>query len=378
MRLSRSRLSTFSSGFDGARGNLDFRPLAPGQECRERGGVRSDGRDAMTKMQVVLTMDCEPTTETSHPAATGPADWRAGEDAVRGYVEIADSYGFPVTLFVHPEAAVAQPDLFRDLEARGACLGLHMHPWKYSLWRHGGTKYLAHYGGLSRVAQGELLAEASAIWAEAIGHRPDYFRPGTFSANDSVFAVLAEQGFRGGSCTAPGRVIPEMQAIWTGGQPDPHRANPVFRQAVGELAFANMPLSADFSRHLSGPAGRSMYADFRPDVDWPGQYGVSYRTIATNIVAQVTERAPAVPVLNAITHNHYRYRDASDPVYGRLRVMLDEMVSACSAAGRDAVGATLKDVADAVFASPVVREPFVCEGAVFDLDAGRARIDTAA
>ena len=53
-----------------------------------------------------------------------------------------------------------------------------------------------------------------------------------------------------------------------------------------------MPLSADFSRLLAGPAGRSMYADFRPDVDWPGQYGISYRTIATNIVNQVRERAP--------------------------------------------------------------------------------------
>jgi hypothetical protein len=51
-----------------------------------------------------------------------------------------------------------------------------------------------------------------------------------------------------------------------------------------------MPLSADFPRALQGPVGRSMYADFRPDVDWPGQYGVSYRTIATNIVAQVLER----------------------------------------------------------------------------------------
>jgi hypothetical protein len=57
---------------------------------------------------VVLTMDCEPTTATSHPAATGPANWSAGEDAVLEYVEIAAQYGLPVTFFVHPEAAVAQ------------------------------------------------------------------------------------------------------------------------------------------------------------------------------------------------------------------------------------------------------------------------------
>src|SRR5262249_5405258 len=223
------------------------------------------------EIRVVLTMDCEPTTATSHPAATGPATWSAGEDAVLGYVEIAAKYGLPVTMFVHPEAAVAQADMFRELERAGACLGLHMHPWKYALWRHQGRKFMAHYGGLSADEQEQLLVEASGIWSEAIGHRPRYFRPGTFSANDSLFRVLADQGFRGGSGTAPGRLIPEMQAIWTGAPAAPHRASAVFRQAQGALDFANMPLSADFSRALAGPAGRSMFADFRPDVDWPGQ-----------------------------------------------------------------------------------------------------------
>jgi hypothetical protein len=330
----------------------------------------------MQEIKLVLTMDCEPTTATSHPAATGPATWRAGEDAVCGYVEIAAQYGLPVTLFVHPEAAVAQSAMFCELERGGACLGLHMHPWKYSLWRHQGRKYMAHYGGLSPAEQSELLAESAAIWADSIGHRPEYFRPGTFSANDAIFAVLETQGFRGGSCTAPGRLIPEMQAIWSGGQPDPHRASGIFRQAQGNLDFANMPLSADFSRLLAGPAGRSMYADFRPDVDWPGQYDISYRTIATNIVNQVRERAPSVPVLNTITHNHYAFRNIADPVFARLKVMLDEMLIACRAAGLREVGATLKDVADEVLALPTAREPFICEGAIFDLAAGRAEIGT--
>jgi Polysaccharide deacetylase len=329
------------------------------------------------EIKVVLTMDCEPTTATSHPAATGPANWSAGEDAVLGYVEAAARYGLPVTFFVHPEAAVAQAAMFRDLERNGACLGLHMHPWKYALWRHQGRKYFAHYGGLSSAEQHELLAESSAIWADAIGHRPEYFRPGTFSANDAIFAVLESQGFRGGSCTAPGRVIPEMQAIWVAGQPDPHRGHPAFRQARGNLNFANMPLSADFSRALNGPANRSMYADFRPDVDWPGQYDVSYRTIAANIVMQVRERAPAVPILSTITHNHYAYRDAGDPVTLRLRTMLDEMMTACEAAGIEAKGATLREVSDDVLAHPAVQEPFVCEGAIFDLAGQRAELERA-
>lgn len=330
----------------------------------------------MDEIKIVLTMDCEPTTATTHASATGPADWNAGEDAVRGYVQIAAEYGLPVTFFVHPEAALAQAAMWQELERSGACLGLHMHPWKYSLWRHQGQKYLAHYGGLTALEQSELLVEAGAIWTQHIGHRPLYFRPGTFSANDAIFQVLASHGFRGGSCTAPGRVIPEMQAIWTGGQADPHRANAVFRQALGALEFANMPLSADFSQLLAGPAGRNMFADFRPDVDWPGQYGVEYRTIAKNIVEQVQERAPKVPVLNSITHNQYAYRNSADPVYRRLRTMLDEMLGACQRAGLRAVGATLNDVADDVLAQPPVQEPFVCEGAIFDPEASRTRLGT--
>jgi hypothetical protein len=119
-----------------------------------------------------------------------------------------------------------------------------------------------------------------------------------------------------------------------------------------------------------------MFADFRPDVDWPGQYDVSYRTIATNIVAQVRQRAPRVPVLNAITHNHYPYRNPADPVYRRLRVMLDEMLAGCDRAGLCVVGATLQDVADEVLALPPVQEPFICEGAIFDLTSTQAKIET--
>ena len=74
---------------------------------------------AVGAIKVVLTMDCEPTTATSHLAATGPADWTVGEDAVRGYVEVTGEYGLPVAFFVHPEAAVAQGKMFRELEDGG-------------------------------------------------------------------------------------------------------------------------------------------------------------------------------------------------------------------------------------------------------------------
>lgn len=320
----------------------------------------------MKEVGVMMTMDCEPTTATSHPTATGPRDWEHGETAVRGYWEAGKARGFPITYFVHPETAIGQSSLFRQLEQEGACVGLHMHPWKYSVWRHNSKRYFAHYGGLSAEEQKSLLAEASPLWAEAMGHAPLYFRPGTFSANDAIFQVLSELGFRGGSCSAPGRMLPEMRAIWTGAEPDPHRANGEFRQVKGDLDFVNVPLSMDFSQLLAGRIGRRMYADLRPDTDWPAQYGVAWDTIARNILAQITERDPAVPVVTVITHNHYDYFSPNDPATQRLTLMLDALQSTAKAANIRLVGTTLDRVVDKILASPPVAEPFVCEGAVFD------------
>ena len=211
------------------------------------------------------------------------------------------------------------------------------------------------------------MREASAVWSEAIGSRPLYFRPGTFSANDAIFKVLAESGFRGGSCSAPGRVLPEFRAIWTGTERDPHRGSAEFRQAQGNLDFAEMPLSADFSALLKGRVGRRMHADLRPDTDWEAQYGVSYKTIARNIVAQVIERNPAVPVINLMTHNHYDFRNERADATRRLHVVFEELKLACAAAGVHAVGATLANIADAVLAAPPVKEAFVSEGTVFEI-----------
>ena len=121
-----------------------------------------------------------------------------------------------------------------------------------------------------------------------------------------------------------------------------------------------------------------MHADLRPDTDWEAQYGVSYKTIARNIVAQVIERNAAVPVINLMTHNHYDYRDGSAAATRRLHVIFRELGAACAAAGVQAVGATLADVADAVLAMPAVKEPFVSEGTVFEIAGAVSTLKTAA
>src|SRR5690554_6114572 len=246
----------------------------------------------MKDISIVLTMDCEPTLETTHSTATGPADFAMSERAIIGLFEIADSYGFPVTYFVHPETIREQADLFKDLEAKGACIGLHMHPWKYSQWRYDGKRYLEHFGQLAYQDQVALLSEAATIWHDAMGKQPLYFRPGTFSGNDATFRAVMDTGFLGGSLSAPGRVYREIRSVWTGTEPDPHRPNADFRLMPGNMPIANMPLSADFSRLLDMGRGRRLHPDFRPDIDWLERFGIDYRSISENILTQTMDRAP--------------------------------------------------------------------------------------
>ena len=104
----------------------------------------------MKEVAVMMTMDCEPTKATSHPTATGPRNWEHGEAAVRGYWEAGKARGFPITYFVHPETTIGQPALFKQLEKEGACLGLHMHPWKYSVWRHNSEAFFRALWGSER------------------------------------------------------------------------------------------------------------------------------------------------------------------------------------------------------------------------------------
>lgn len=292
----------------------------------------------MDEIYVLVTMDVEPALPADRPAAsTGPLNYEDSRRFIRGYSDIAGEFGCPVTYMIHPEAAAAHPDLFHEEEARGACLGLHLHPWKF-----GDGHYKAHFGGLSEPMQIAILSEAISIWRQAIGRRPEYFRPGTFSANDNTFGVLEQLGFLGGSVSIPGRVYPDLNAVWAGAVPDPHRANRHFRQMPGDLGFVNIPLSVDFSEQQDRD-GRLFYWDLRPD--WRA---ADYRRIATNMVAQLIARDPKVPVIQMVTHNDNDFSNPNDRVCGNFRTALTEVTEAIRKAGKCAVGSTFANVGERV------------------------------
>jgi hypothetical protein len=287
------------------------------------------------EIHVVVTMDCEPLRppERQGAATSGPASLELSERAIQGYVAIAGERGWPVSFFVHPEAALAQPRLYLELAEAGHDLGLHIHPYK-----HDPVRFRSHFGALSAERQRVLLAEGSALWAHALGRRPTLFRPGTFSANDSTFPVLEEMGFLGGSISCPGRNYPDLYAVWSGAPVDPHRGHRTFRLLPGDLDFVNLPLSVDLSR-LEERNGRHFHWDLRPDY-----LSADYPTIARNMVGQLQERRPAVPVLMLVTHNDHDYLDETDRVCRNYRASLAAMAQACEEAGLQAVGSTVETV----------------------------------
>lgn len=282
-------------------------------------------------IHVAITMDCEPPKDIGIENASGPVSWEESELSIRGYDGIAREFGFPVTYFQHPEVALHHAPLMLELEAGGACIdGLHLHPWKFD-----NERYNAHFGGLSARDQYAIISEASALFRHGLGRRPRYFRPGTFSANDDTFRVLVELGFVGGSVSAPERNFVELNSVWNGAPKDPHRPHPDFRHCVGELPFANIPLSSDFSSE-GQLNGRPYYRDLRPDYEDSPQ---GFRQIVRNIIHQISDRAPALPVLNLVTHNDHPYSDPSNAVTENYVAVLDEISGCCAKLGIRAAGA---------------------------------------
>ena len=297
---------------------------------------------------IVVTMDCErPRTETNLKA-TGPMSWEDSDAFIRGYVKIAHDFNFPVSFFLHPEVAIAQKELFLELEKKGACIdGLHLHPWKFS-----DGKYRAHLGGMSEEDQRAIILKAIALYQSGLNRRPKYFRPGTFSANDATYRVLVDLGFRGGSLSVPGRIYKDLYAIWTGCYPDPHRANKEMRQLEGDLPFANMPLTCDNSK-LEKKGEHYFYRDLRPDYE-----EVDYNVLVTNVVNQLKQRKPAIPVINLVTHNENDYNDYANRVCKNYITVLNEITKVCKSEGLEVEGTTIDKICDMVFKLPIKENIF--------------------
>lgn len=310
----------------------------------------------MKKLHVVLTIDVEIPTSESHDSSSGPPDHESGGKWSRAYADIATRFGLPVTFFVHPEVMLKQSALYQQLESEGHCLGLHIHAWRFD------RRYQCEFGGLTENQARQMLSEATGMWQSVCGNRPEYFRPGTMSSNDSIFRVLNDLGFRGGSMSLPGRVFPDKHAVWAGAPLDPHRAHSHFRLLEGEMEFANMPVSVDTSQ-VHEKDGRTFYMDLRPDfVD------VDQTATVNKVLDQLIARDPEVPCINLVTHNDYDFSDPDCLVTRNFVEILTSIQEGCQSRGIEWQGSTLADICDQVLALPA-------KPTVFDPSGGRVMFD---
>ena len=293
---------------------------------------------------VILTMDCEPALFECSPLAiklsgSGPATHEAGESSIRGYVEAAEREGYPVTLFAHPEVAVAQPGLLLELQNAGACLGMHLHPYKFD-----DARYPRDLGAFTAEEQAELISAASGAWSNALGQHPRFFRGGVFSANDATFGVLVELGFEGGSLSCPGRVLPEAMAVWAGSELYPHRANLSFRHIEGDSDFVEVPISVDTSRPME--QGDRHEAGF----EWPYVPSRKYdhRAVARNVIARSIADGAAFPTYVTNTHQDQDYADPAHPSSVKLQTIFRSLRESASERGIGLSGATIADMCERV------------------------------
>ena len=299
----------------------------------------------MKKVYVLLTMDCETTRSDVTPHArrmsgSGPADYRESERSIYFYVETAKAYGFPVTLFAHPEVALENTNLLQTLQDQGACLGLHLHPYKLR-----GGRYKYDLGAYSARTQREIIQEAMEIWASALGKAPRYFRAGYFSANDCTFGVLRELGFVGGSLSNPGRVLPAHCSVWAGAEPYPHRAHLGFRLIRGNSDFINVPVSAAFGRPVAqGHAGEQGY-------EWsyvPHTY--DHRAVIRDVLNRFRTEDPRFGTLVTDSHNDQDYSDPGHPARQNLELILRSIGDFCEQMEMLPVGITLDALCELVLA----------------------------
>ena len=259
-------------------------------------------------------------------SVTGPANRAGSERSIRGFVYRSGELGFPVTFFVNPEVAVEQAGLFGELRQRGCLVEvLHLHLRKF---RAGDSR--SHVGGPGESGMRAILCEAVSMWQPGMGCRAV-----TFSANGLMYRVPADLVCRGGPCSLPGRVRQRMSAAWTGAAPDPHRAHAPSRQLAGGLPFANVTVSADFSRVRAAAGIRRQEAN--------------YETSAAHNTQSVHQRGATIPVMDCIMHND---GDLSDPGDRVLRNLLRARQAKANGAGMTPVGATIEAIVDVVLAEP--------------------------
>ncbi len=291
----------------------------------------------MTKtVPFVLSMDCERVNPGKPFYPAGPRTAKESARNIAAFLDIARETGFPVTLFLTPEAADLHAGYLKRLDPAMVECGLHLHPRTFA---HGISESL---GLLEASMQESLLREATEAVEKALNRRPVSFRAGFYSANADTFRILKSLGYRYSSTTVPGRYKPAYGIDWRhiGAEPAeiggiwecPLSASPTRR--LPDVAAATRTLLGGMTAFLPGhrrPAtsflrsaialGRAVRAAIRPgpDID-PASLQIEHRDHRLRVaISREILSMTATPVLVCTTHNDVDFAHPRSPHAAALR-----------------------------------------------------------
>jgi hypothetical protein len=188
--------------------------------------------------------DCEPLSECS-PQCGGPLTW---DESERKVLEIADIYrkaGMVAGCQFHltPEAAKAQPDLYRSLRDEGFYIGVQPNVPGFRF-----PTYNRDLGLYSAEEQREIIRAAREDFEAAMGFATTTYTTCCGSRSDATMAILVENGYKEYRPPGPGRMEPGRPDKTTVGMfPFPYPASDKHRCLAGCLDLLVLPTTVDQS-----------------------------------------------------------------------------------------------------------------------------------
>ncbi|MCC7350874.1 MAG: polysaccharide deacetylase family protein [Phycisphaerales bacterium] len=273
----------------------------------------------------MLQIDCESTQASVNDPALGR---RASE----GFARCLEANRLLGTFYVIPTDIEAHADLYRDLRRRGHEVGVHVHPAV-----QGYGEFLGIYGPDE---QREILGEATDRFVAAMGCHPTSVCVGYVSTNDHTYGVLESLGYRQGTNSIPGRVLPQCAAVHAGAPLELHYAHRHNRVLEGNMDFVESPVTVDPDSRMWGGANPQ---DLRIElVDAKNHY----YTIRKAIQRQLDGRTP-VKSIRSLTHNTFDYSESTNFRRQTLEAVIDHARRLAHEHQLELKSATVVDLASA-------------------------------
>ena len=277
----------------------------------------------MNTVHFNLSVDCE-ATQLAYDNV------ELGARSALGLAEVLEKNQWRGTFFTIPTEIEACGSIYKELTQRGHEIGLHLHPAA-----QGYEEFCGIYGP---DLQGQIIGEAAERFAAVMGHWPRSFCMGYASANDYTYQVLAKLGFTHGTCSMPGRILPECASTWAGAPLFMHYAHRYNRMLAGDLDFVEMPRTTDLESKIWG--GKTCL-DLRIElVDAKNHF----YTIEKSLKQQIDKKVP-VKNIHAFTHNVFDFDKPSDFRRETLEGVIEHTKRIVADAGLELLGTTLEQTA---------------------------------